>query len=131
VSQSLISTSFVEVSVVQIERDEVRAVDVGMDYSVTSMTYIDCYNLVATGDQMGTIASWDLSSGKKVLECVQKGCPAFACERDVTRLRAKGSVMRLRAKGSVMRLCAKQSVMRLCAKGSVMRLRAKACHVLN
>lgn len=69
-SQTLIAANHQDLRVLSIERDEIKALDVGMASGISAMTYADSYNMVVTGDQNGSVASWDLSSGRMVVEYV-------------------------------------------------------------
>jgi WD40 repeat protein len=64
----MLTTSYVEVSLVEIQRGEHQAQDMAMDDSISAMVYVPHFNLLMTGDLSGSISAFDMSTGEKVLE---------------------------------------------------------------
>ena len=73
----------------------VQAQDLGMEFGISAMIYVSELNLVVTGDQHGSINTWDLTNGKMCLSLVSVHgdamVTAFATSHNGNRLLSSAS----------------------------------------
>ena len=66
-TQTLLVSTYTELACVMMSRDNVTATHSSHDMPVAATTYIEEFNIIATGCVGGTIICWDLSSGRKII----------------------------------------------------------------